>query len=38
MSSQVDYGIDSPAIVAGLSLVSGIAFGAALVLHVFGGK
>jgi ubiquinone/menaquinone biosynthesis C-methylase UbiE len=36
MSSRADYGIDSPAIVAGLFLLSGIGFGAALVLHLFG--
>jgi hypothetical protein len=35
MSSRADYGIDSPAIVAGLFLLSGIGFGAALVLHLF---
>jgi SAM-dependent methyltransferase len=36
MSSRADYGIDSPAIVAGLCAVSGIGFGAALVWHLFG--
>src|SRR5262245_44021563 len=36
MSSRADYGIDSPAIVAGLCLLSGIAFGAALVWHLCG--
>jgi ubiquinone/menaquinone biosynthesis C-methylase UbiE len=36
MSSQADYGIDSPAIVAGLCALSGIGFGAALVWHLFG--
>jgi SAM-dependent methyltransferase len=34
MSSRADYGIDSPAIVAGLFLLSGIAFGAALVWYL----
>jgi ubiquinone/menaquinone biosynthesis C-methylase UbiE len=36
MSARADYGIDSPAIVAGLFLLSGVGFGAALVLHLFG--
>jgi ubiquinone/menaquinone biosynthesis C-methylase UbiE len=36
MSSRADYGIDSPAIVAGLSCLSGLGFCAALVWHVFG--
>src|SRR6516162_3735309 len=36
MSSRADYGIDSPAIVAGLFLLSGVGFGAALVWHLFG--
>src|SRR5215468_9287190 len=36
MSSRANYGIDSPAIVAGLFLLAGIGFGAALVLHLFG--
>jgi ubiquinone/menaquinone biosynthesis C-methylase UbiE len=35
MSSRADYGIDSPAIVAGLSLLGGIGLGTALVLHLF---
>jgi ubiquinone/menaquinone biosynthesis C-methylase UbiE len=36
MSSHPDYGIDSPAIVAGLFVLSGIGFGAALVWRLFG--
>jgi SAM-dependent methyltransferase len=36
MSSRPDYGIDSPAIVAGLFLLSGIGLGAALVWRLFG--
>jgi ubiquinone/menaquinone biosynthesis C-methylase UbiE len=36
MSSRADYGIDSPAIVAGLILFSGIVFCAALVWHFLG--
>ena len=36
MSSRADYGIDSPAIVSGLCVLSGIGFGAALVWHLFG--
>ena len=36
MSSRADYGIDSPAIVAGLFVLSGISFGAALVWHLLG--
>ena len=36
MSSRADYGIDSPAIVAGLLLLSGIGFGTALVWYLFG--
>src|SRR5262249_60430221 len=36
MSSRGDYGIDSPAIVVGLSILSGLGFGAAIVWHVFG--
>jgi ubiquinone/menaquinone biosynthesis C-methylase UbiE len=36
MSSKADYGIDSPAIVAGLCVLSGIGFGAALVWHLVG--
>jgi SAM-dependent methyltransferase len=36
MPSQADYGIDSPAIVAGLFVLSGIGLGAALVWHLFG--
>jgi SAM-dependent methyltransferase len=38
MSSRADYGIDSPAIVAGLLIISGICFGAALAWHIFGGS
>ena len=36
MSSRPDYGIDSPAIVAGLFLLSGIGLGAASVWRLFG--
>src|SRR6516165_433179 len=36
MSSRADYGIDSPAIVASLFLLSGIGFGAALAWHFWG--
>ena len=36
MSSRADYGVDSPAIVAGLLLLSGIGFGTALVWYLFG--
>jgi SAM-dependent methyltransferase len=36
MSSRADYGIDSPAIVAGLFVLSGIGLGAALVWHLVG--
>src|SRR5262249_17416259 len=36
MSSRADYGIDSPAIVAGLFVLSGIGLGAALVWPLFG--
>jgi ubiquinone/menaquinone biosynthesis C-methylase UbiE len=36
MPWRADYGIDSPAIVAGLFVFSGIGFGAALVWHLFG--
>jgi len=36
MSSKPDYGIDSPPIVTGLFLLSGISFGATTVLHLFG--
>jgi SAM-dependent methyltransferase len=36
MSSRADYGIDSPAIVAGLIVLGGIGLGAALVWHLFG--
>ena len=36
MSSRTDYGVDSPAIVAGLVLLSGIGFGTALVWYLFG--
>jgi ubiquinone/menaquinone biosynthesis C-methylase UbiE len=36
MSSRADYGIDSPAIVAGLFLLSGVGFGAALLWHLLG--
>jgi ubiquinone/menaquinone biosynthesis C-methylase UbiE len=36
LSRADDYGIDSPAIVAGLFSLSGIAFGAALVSRLFG--
>jgi ubiquinone/menaquinone biosynthesis C-methylase UbiE len=35
MSSGADYGIDSPAIVAGLALVGSAAFATALALHFF---
>ena len=35
MPPRADYGIDSPAIVVGQFLLSGIGFGAALVLHSF---
>ena len=36
MPSRADYGIDSPAIVVGLSILSGLGFGSAMVWHVFG--
>ena len=36
MCSRADYGIDSPAIVAGLFVLGGIGLGAALVWHLFG--
>jgi SAM-dependent methyltransferase len=36
MSARADYGIDSPAIVAGLFLLGGIGLGAALVWHLVG--
>jgi ubiquinone/menaquinone biosynthesis C-methylase UbiE len=36
MSSRADYGIDSPAIVAGLSLLGSVGLGTALVLHLLG--
>jgi ubiquinone/menaquinone biosynthesis C-methylase UbiE len=36
MSSRADYGIDSPAIVFGLSILSGLGLSAAIVWHVFG--
>jgi ubiquinone/menaquinone biosynthesis C-methylase UbiE len=36
MPSRADYGIDSPAIVAGLSLLGSLGLGTALVLHLFG--
>jgi ubiquinone/menaquinone biosynthesis C-methylase UbiE len=36
MSSRADYGIDSPAIVVGLFILSGLGFGSAMVWHVFG--
>jgi SAM-dependent methyltransferase len=36
VSSRADYGIDSPAIVAGLFLLSAIGLGFALVWHFFG--
>jgi ubiquinone/menaquinone biosynthesis C-methylase UbiE len=36
MSSRVDYGIDSPAIVAGLFLLSGFGFAGRWVWHIFG--
>jgi ubiquinone/menaquinone biosynthesis C-methylase UbiE len=36
MPSRADYGIDSPAIVAGQFLLGVIGFGIALVLHLFG--
>jgi SAM-dependent methyltransferase len=36
MSARADYGIDSPAIVAGLFLIGSIGLGTALVLHLFG--
>jgi ubiquinone/menaquinone biosynthesis C-methylase UbiE len=36
MSSRADYGIDSPAIVAGLFLLGGSSVGAALMLHLLG--
>ena len=36
MSSRADYGIDSPAIVAGLFLLSGIGFGTALLWRLLG--
>jgi SAM-dependent methyltransferase len=37
MASKPDYGIDSPAIVAGLFLLGGACFAAALLLHLLGG-
>jgi SAM-dependent methyltransferase len=36
MSSQPEYGVDSPAIVAGLFVLSGLGFSAALVWRLFG--
>jgi SAM-dependent methyltransferase len=36
MSSRANYGIDSPAIVAGLSVLGGLAFSTALVWRLFG--
>jgi len=36
MSSRSDYGVDSPAIVAGLFVLSGLSFSAALVWRLFG--
>jgi len=36
MSSRADYGIDSPTIVAGLFVLSGIGLGAALAWHFWG--
>ena len=36
MSSRANYGIDSPAIVAGLFVLGGLAFSTALVWRVFG--
>ena len=36
MSSRPHYGIDSPAIVAGLFVLSGLGFSAALMWRLFG--
>jgi SAM-dependent methyltransferase len=38
MRSRADYGIDSPAIVTGLFVLSAIAFGVALALYVFSDR